>query len=145
MTFVSRQQVRFAHVDAAGIVFYPRYFEMLNASVEDFFGELVGVDFAEIHLKRHLGMPTVRLETDFVAPSRLGDQLDFAITVARVGNSSLEIMVDVRCDDAPRFKARVVLVCIDLASGRSVAWPADMRRALKEQAAVAGGSGLDPI
>jgi len=145
MTFVSRQQVRFAHVDAAGIVFYPRYFEMLNASVEDFFGELVGVDFAEIHLERHLGMPTVRLETDFVAPSRLGDQLDFAITVARVGRSSVEFAVDMRCGAAPRFKARVVLVCTDLASGRSVAWPADIRSALKEQAADTADLGSDPI
>src|SRR5262249_16951287 len=123
MTFISRQQVRFAHVDAAGIVFYPRYFEMLNASVEDFFDEVIGVSFAEIHVGRHLGIPTVRLETDFAAPSRLGDWLDFEIVVGRVGRTSLEISVDVRCGSAPRFKARVVLVCIDSSGGRSVAWP----------------------
>lgn len=127
MTFVSRQRVRFAHVDAAGIVFYPRYFEMLNACLEDYFSEAVGIDFARIHLDRRLGLPTVRLETEFVAPSRLGDQLDFALTVERVGRSSLEISVDVRSGGTPRFTVRAVIVCTDLDSGRSVAWPADMR------------------
>ena len=32
--------IRFRHCDAAGIVFYPRYFEMMNDLVEDWFAEL---------------------------------------------------------------------------------------------------------
>ena len=127
MTFVSRQRVRFAHVDAAGIVFYPRYFEMLNAAVEEYFGAVVGVEFAEIHIGRRLGVPTVRLEADFVAPSRLGDDLDFELDVAAVGRSSLDLAVTVNCDRETRFKARAVLVCIDLGSGRATPWPADIR------------------
>ena len=127
MTFVSRQQVRFAHVDAAGIVFYPRYFEMLNAAVEDYFAEAVGVDFKEIHLQRRLAVPTVKLESEFSAPSRLGDQLDFHLDIPRVGRSSAGVDVEVRCQNQLRFKAKVVLVCMDLDSGRSLAWPGDMR------------------
>ena len=79
MTFVSRQKVRFAHVDGAAIVFYPRYFEMLNAAVEDFFAAVVGVDFAQLHGERRLGVPTVRLDAEFVVASRLGDELDFEL------------------------------------------------------------------
>ncbi|AMK23225.1 acyl-CoA thioesterase [Sphingobium sp. TKS] len=127
MTFVSRQTVRFAHVDPAGIVFYPRYFEMLNAAVEDYFAEAVGVDFATMHLERHLGVPTVKLETEFAAPSRLGDALDFLIEVTRVGRSSADVAVEVRCGAETRLRIAVVLVCMDLKTGRPVAWPADMR------------------
>jgi 4-hydroxybenzoyl-CoA thioesterase len=127
MGFRSRQAVRFAHVDAAGIVFYPRYFEMLNAAVEDFFAQAIGVDFAQIHLARRLGIPTVRLDVDFSAPSRLGDPLDFELEVARVGRSSLELEVHVLCAAELRFRATVVLVCIDLDRGVSVPWPEDMR------------------
>ena len=127
MTFVSRQRVRFAHVDAAGIVFYPRYFEMLNAAVEEYFGTAIGVDFAEIHLGRRLGVPTVRLEADFVAPSRLGDDLDFELEVAAVGCSSLDLTVTVNGGGERRFKGRAVLACIDLGSGRATPWPADIR------------------
>jgi len=127
MTFVSRQSVRFAHVDPAGIVFYPRYFEMLNAAVEDYFAQGVGVDFAVMHLERHLGVPTVKLETEFAAPSRLGDVLDFRIEVMRVGRSSADLAVEVRCGAETRIRVRLVLVCMDLKTGRPEAWPTDMR------------------
>jgi 4-hydroxybenzoyl-CoA thioesterase len=127
MTFISRQLVRFAHVDAAGIVFYPRYFEMLNAAVEDYFAEAVGVDFAAMHLERGVGVPTVKLETEFKMPSRLGDALDFALSVDHVGRSSANISVDVRCGDEQRLRVSLVLVCIDLKTGRPIAWPEDMR------------------
>lgn len=135
MTFISRQMVRFAHIDAAGIVFYPRYFEMLNAAVEDYFAQIVGVDFATMHLGRGLGVPTVKLETEFKAPSRLGDALDFVLSVLRVGGSSAEIAVDVRCGVELRLHVRVVLVCMDLATERSVPWPVDMRPVDATQAA----------
>lgn len=127
MTFRSTQQVRFAHVDGAGIVFYPRYFEMLNAAMEDYFSHAVGVDFAEMHGERGLGVPTVRLEADFATPSRLGDMLDFLIMPARVGRSSAEMSVQVECGGELRFRATVVLVCMNLKEGRSAEWPADMR------------------
>lgn len=127
MTFRSTQQVRFAHVDGAGIVFYPRYFEMLNAAIEDYFAYGIGVDFAEMHGERGLGVPTVRLEADFAAPSRLGEALDFLVQPERVGRSSAEISVQVECGGELRFRATVVLVCMDLKGGRSVEWPADMR------------------
>jgi hypothetical protein len=62
----------FAHCDPAGIVFYPRYIEMLNAVVEDWFAEELGFSFQEI-LKSNLGIPTVHLNADFISPGRLGD------------------------------------------------------------------------
>ena len=52
MLFTTTVQVRFADVDPAGIVFYPRYFEMLNGAVEDWFAQQLGLDFATMHLER---------------------------------------------------------------------------------------------
>ncbi|BCI71769.1 thioesterase superfamily protein [Sphingomonas sp. S17] len=135
MTFVSRQQVRFAHIDAAGIVFYPRYFEMLNAAVEDLFADVVGTDFAAMHQRLGLGVPTVSLEAEFVLPSRLGEMLDFALDVTRIGRSSAHLSVDVTCDGAPRLRATVVLVCMALESARAHPWPDDFRMALEPVAA----------
>jgi 4-hydroxybenzoyl-CoA thioesterase len=127
MMFVSKQEVRFAHVDAAGIAFYPRYFEMHSAAIEDYFARQVGVSFAKMHMERRLAVPTVEIEAKFVAPSHLGDLLDFAVTVARVGRSSADLVVEIRCQDQLRFRVRSVLVCIDLKSGRSCPWPEDMK------------------
>jgi 4-hydroxybenzoyl-CoA thioesterase len=130
MSFIARTKVRFAHVDAAGIVFYPRYFEMLNAAVEDWFAEGLGVDFAELHLRRGLGVPTVSLDSRFAAPSRLGEDLDIAIEVASLGRSSCVVAYTVRCGEEVRMTAEGVLVCMVLAEGRSTPWPEDIREKL---------------
>src|SRR5690606_5360794 len=130
MSFTTRSKVRFAHVDAAGIVFYPRYFEMLNGAVEDWFAEGLGVDFAELHLTRGLGVPTVSLDSRFAAPSRLGDELDITIEVKSVGRSSCAVAYTVACGDEVRMTAQGVLVCMILAEGRSTACRDDVRDGL---------------
>lgn len=130
MSFTTRSKVRFAHVDAAGIVFYPRYFEMLNGAVEDWFAEGLGVGFAELHLTRGLGVPTVSLDSRFAAPSRLGDELDITIEVKSVGRSSCAVAYTVVCGDEVRMTAEGVLVCMILAEGRSTPWPDDVRDGL---------------
>lgn len=129
MSFVARTPVRFAHVDPAGIVFYPRYFEMLNGAVEDWFDSM-GFDFRHLHQTLGLGAPTVRLEVDFKAPSRLGDQLDFTLAVARASARSCTLRVRVTCGDEVRFTALVVLVCMDLAQAVSVPWPQALSAAM---------------
>ena len=40
--------IRFGDCDAAGIVFYPRYLDMFNSLVEDWFREKLDFSFTEI-------------------------------------------------------------------------------------------------
>lgn len=127
MNFSIQTKIRFAHVDAAGIVFYPRYFEMLTEALEDWFAEAMGVDFATLHLTRRIGVPTVRLACEFNAPSLLGDVLDIAITPIEVGRSSCSLRYSVRGDDSERLKADAVIVCVDLDTMRAIPWPDDIR------------------
>lgn len=134
MSYVATTKVRFAHCDAAGIVFYPRYFEMLVAVVEDWFAERLGADFSDLHLTRRLGVPTVRLETDFVAPSRLGDILTAELSVARLGTSSCTLDVQFTCEEELRLKVRAVLVAIDLDSSKSLPWPEEIKQAIAAEA-----------
>ena len=47
--FTKQEKVRFQHVDYAGIVFYPRFLEMLNCLVEDWFEEALDRPFSKIH------------------------------------------------------------------------------------------------
>ena len=46
MTYTRTVPIEFNHCDPAGIVFYPRYFEMTNSVVENFFPDEVGHSFA---------------------------------------------------------------------------------------------------
>jgi len=131
MSFTTRTQVRFAHVDAAGIVFYPRFFEMLNGAVEDWFAEDLGCDFALLHKGRGLGVPTVHLETDFVGACELGEWLDITLDVERLGDSSATLAFAFAVAGEKRLGGKVVLVCMRLAEKRAVPWPDDLRAAME--------------
>ena len=125
-TFRVRIPIRFGDCDAAGIVFYPRYFEMLNRTVEDWFAHL-GRPFRQLHLEDGLSVPTARFEVDFQAPSRMEDQLDFALNVERLGRASATLRIAVTCRGESRLNVRQVLVFADTRGLRSTPWPDDLR------------------
>ena len=122
--------VRFGHCDPAGIVFYPRFFELIHEAKEDWLREAVGVPLPVLIGERRHGLPIVRLETDFVAPSRMGEVLDIAISVAKLGGASLHLDYDVTCGGQRRLRVRTVVVHVNLDDGRSVAFDDDLRSRL---------------
>ena len=87
MMFVREEKIRFQHIDYAGIVFYPRFLEMLNALVEDWFAEALNLPFSTMH-KTH-GIPTVDLKVQFKAPARLDEVLKKQLWVKELGGASL--------------------------------------------------------
>jgi|SRR6218665_1460138 len=129
--FEKQELVRFGHCDPAGIVFYPRYFEMLNALVEDWFTEGLGVDYAQLLGARRVGMPSVHLAADFQRISRMGDRLSQRIHIRRLGRSSLSLVVHFSGPDGLRVAFDQVLVCTSLDSHRSQPFPDDLRAALE--------------
>jgi len=124
----TQRTVRFAHCDPAGIVFYPRFFEMVHEAKEDWFREAVGLPFRELIGTRREGFPIVRLECDFHAPSRLGDELDIALGVAKIGGASVHLHYALTSAGEPRLDVRTVVVHTDLASGRPQPIDAELRR-----------------
>jgi 4-hydroxybenzoyl-CoA thioesterase len=123
--------VRFADCDPAGIVFYPRYFEMMNGVVEDWCAQALGISFRELHLRDGLGLPTVRLESDFIAPSELGELLQAQLTVQKVGGASLHVSIVLLGPQGDeRVRASLVLVMMNLSERRAV----PLTKAIREHA-----------
>ena len=131
--FETSLPLRFAHCDPAGIAYYPRYFELCDAAIEDWTAAVLGIDRRTLHLEMGLGLPTVSLHADFAAPSRLGDRLDFTVAVTRVGRSSVDLTVDIASTGTPRFAVRFTQVLTDLAEGTSRAWPPDLLERLNKE------------
>ena len=129
MIYTRIMQVEFNHCDPAGIVFYPRYFEMTNSLVENFFAEVVGHSFCTM-MDLGQGVPTARLEVNFKAPSRLGEKLQWGLTVVRVGGSSVNFGATAMAGDQVRLTADLTLVWVD--GGKPARWPDAMRAKLQE-------------
>lgn len=128
MRFVMPQKVKFKHCDPAGIVFYPRYFEMINDCVEAFFDEALGVPFEEVH--QDGGVPTAEISVRFTAPSRHGDRLELHLEPTRLGRSSLGLRVEALCGGESRFVATSTLVLVGT-DGASRPWPSTLRNTLE--------------
>lgn len=119
------QKVMFRHCDPAGIVFFPRYYEMINDCIEDWFANAVGVPWDVLH--RNHATPTLKIETTFTAPSRHGDDLSLALNVTQIGRTSLGLQIVGSGPDQERFASRSSLVNVDL-DIRPAPWPDPMRR-----------------
>ncbi|WP_291843441.1 thioesterase family protein [Maricaulis sp.] len=127
MTFDVARRIRFADVDPAGIVFYPRYFEMINATIEDWFELGLGYGFDAMIVNGPHGVPLAHMEAEFKAPSRLDETLVFSLIVRELGRSSIRLAVTARCDETVRMIARPTLVFVDAAANRPISIPAELK------------------
>jgi 4-hydroxybenzoyl-CoA thioesterase len=140
--------VRFAHCDPAGIVFYARYFEMINGVVEDWFEDALETSFSGLLVHRNLATPTVHFNVDFTGRSVMGDRLTFETSVTRFGTSSFDLNHDVSCRGESRMRVHQTLLFTDPHAKGSQPIPEDLRRRMEryylpERALVAAGATAD--
>jgi 4-hydroxybenzoyl-CoA thioesterase len=127
--FEATRVLRFGDCDPAGIAYYPRYFDLLNGVIEDWWISM-GVPWKVLFGERRIGLPTVRFEVDFRAPAFLEDELRFTLQVKRIGSKSVELDHVVQRGATTLWQCTQTMVATSLDSHRSIAWPDDLRAAL---------------
>ncbi|MEM9263635.1 MAG: thioesterase family protein [Pseudomonadota bacterium] len=130
MAFEMRQKVLFKHCDPAGIVFFPRYFEMMNDCVEIFFDRELGHPFEELH--KCGAVPTAQIETRFTSPSRHGDELVLHLSLTHIGRTSAKYIMTASAGDELRFETHATLVNVD-EEGRPRPWSGTILQKLKDR------------
>lgn len=126
--FTIRRQVEFNHCDPAGIVFYPRYFEMISALLERFFADGIGVSWKQMGtLDGGMATPMGEIQIRFSAPSRLEDWLDLTLQVKSIGGASATFGVTCDCESEPRFAGEFTIIYASLDAGKATRWPDGMR------------------
>ena len=131
MTFIKPYIIRLSHCDPTGYVFYPHYFHIFNALVEDWFYEGLEFAFDKLLMERRLAVPSVKLETTFLKPTRMGETVDFWLTVSHLGRSSIRFTMGVDKDGEQRVRMNRVIVCVDQRTGKAVPIPDDMREKIQ--------------
>jgi len=130
--------VRFAHCDPAGIVYFPQYLVLFNGHVEDWFNEGLGIGYAHFIGERRCGLPMVKLDCEFKAPSRMGERLTLGLGVTKVGNSSISLQLSASAQGQLRVLSKQVLVTTSLDTNKSIPIPDDLRARLERCAAIGG-------
>ena len=84
-------RIEWGDCDPAGIVYFPRYFEMFDGCTVALF-ERAGL-FKRDMLKAYgiAGIPVVDMKASFTAPSRWGDDVVVESAVSKWGNSSFVV------------------------------------------------------
>lgn len=134
--FVRERRIFFHHCDPAGIVLYPHYLLFVDEVLQEWFEEALHVDYRGLFLERRLGIPTVRLECDFLAPSRMGDTVRLGLTLDRIGTKSFELGFTCTgaADGSERLRVRAVVVCMSQEEHRAVPIPPDIRASMERWA-----------
>lgn len=120
-------QVRFGHVDPAGIAYFPRIYDYVHDVFEELWESHVGVRYYHLLLERHMGFPLAHAEVDFQSPLRFGDRPVVSVTSFHIGRSSLGLRYRFRVGDRDCVDARMTVVCVDTRSMESQSIPDDFR------------------
>ncbi len=134
--FVHSQPVRFADIDHAGIVYYPRFFNFFHVAFEELWRARIGPRaYAELIDKDRVGFPAVRAECDFKGPLRFGDTAEIEVTVSRLGEKSITFRYRIFRSGEPRAlcaEGAVVCAVVDLARFVAVPVPARVVELLRD-------------
>lgn len=132
MPVVYERRVRFEEVDAAGLLFFARYFHFCHAAMERLFDPLPG-GYVDLITRRRIGFPAVHLRADWKAPLRYGDAVRIDASVVKIGTTSVTFRyVLTRASDGVHVgSAEHVTVATDLVTMTKRPVPDDCRALLE--------------
>ena len=122
-----RPEIRFADVDAYGIVHNAVYLVYLEQARMHWWRQVVkeAWDWSKV------GVLVAHHDIDYVRPVRLNDPLEIACTVGDVGGKSISVHYRVHCGGETVATAKTVLVCFDHAQGQTTQVPDAWRAAFE--------------
>lgn len=128
--------VRFADIDHAGIVYYPRFFHYFHVAFEELWRARIGPQaYSDIIDRDRIGFPAVRAECDFKAPLKFGDTAEIEVTIPRLGTKSITFRYRIYRAASPRVlcaEGQVVCAVVDLARFAAVAVPEHVVEMLRD-------------
>lgn len=130
--FECQQNVRFGHVDPAGIAYFPKIYDFIHEAFEELWQLHVGERYYSLLQERRIGFPLVHSDVDFRRPLRFGDRPLVRITCFKLGRSSLGLRYVYRVDDQVCVDARMTTVCVELDTLAPLAIPDQYRARFEE-------------
>jgi acyl-CoA thioester hydrolase len=123
--FVHREQVRFRDLDPMGHVNNAVFLTYVESARVEFLRQLGAAKTLE-----DMGIIVARVEIDFRAPVRLGEEVEVSARVSRFGDKSFGLDHELRVGGKVVAEAKTVLVTYDYSKREAVPIPSDWREKL---------------
>lgn len=130
--FIEEYYIKFEDIDAAGWLFYPRFFGFCHNAFEKWFNSCSSIGYAEIISKKNIGFPIVQVFANYYAPLQHGDFIQVSFVISKINTSSFvsEFSIFKKKDQTLSFNAKITNVCINFISKKSIKIPQDIRELL---------------
>ncbi|MGE0191054.1 MAG: acyl-CoA thioesterase [Planctomycetota bacterium] len=129
--FEMPQVIRLPFTDAAGVVFFARYFDLAHLAFEELFDHLGHRIPAELW-RASIGFPLVRSEAEYRRPLVLGDRVAVQVEAERVGRTSFTLRHRfVHAGHGEVAVVRMTHVAIEVPTRTPVPLPDDLATALR--------------
>ncbi|MEL6914109.1 MAG: YbgC/FadM family acyl-CoA thioesterase [Pseudomonadota bacterium] len=125
MTHSFALTVFYEDTDMGGIVYHANYLKFIERARSTWVAEM-GIDQVAMAAQGTVFVVR-RIESDFLAPARLGDALEVRSRVAEATGVRWQLLQEVWRGAAKLFSARVTVVAMG-PTGRPVRLPAELRR-----------------
>ena len=142
MKYAAEFTIRFGDVDHARVVYYPRFFHYFHQTFEDWFGEALGISYQEVIVRKNIGFPNVRVETQFKSPLRFGERIRVELELINIGKKSITNRYTLTrlADGVLSATADITTVAVDNDTFKAIVIPDDLRERLERfRSAGAGG------
>jgi 1,4-dihydroxy-2-naphthoyl-CoA hydrolase len=128
--FSARRTVLFQEIDAAGIVFYARFFDWFHDAYAACLDER-GVGFKKVLADQAWGLPLAHAEADYRSPLAYATPIRVDVETVVLGETSATVTYAVRSDDGKTVHAtgKTVHVFIDRKTFKPRPVPAEVKSA----------------
>jgi acyl-CoA thioester hydrolase len=127
--FVHGLRVRYGECDAQGVVFNANYFSYFDIAMTELWRAAIGSYDAMVD--RGVDMVVAEAHARYLAPARFDDELDIAVTIERLGNTSTTTRHHVRRDGELLVDGSMRHVFVDAESLRKTPIPDWIREPLE--------------
>jgi 4-hydroxybenzoyl-CoA thioesterase len=111
LTNTRKVRIEWGDCDPAGIVFYPRYFEIFETCIATLFERATGMTkYQMLRAYDFAGYPVVQARAQFLSPAKFGDDVMAETSIGEFRRSSFDVHHRVTNGDKPAvegFETRV--------------------------------------
>ena len=130
--FAHEVQVHSADCDPAGIVFYPQFLVMSDGAKDNWFARGLGHSRPELLSRRRLSVEPEEVRCDFSLPVRMGEALQFELSVLEIGDASVRIRIVGKRHTVEHLNITQTFAFVSLDTRRAVPVPEDLRPRIEE-------------
>jgi len=130
--FTYKLRVRFNECDPQSVAFNANYLAYIDVAITDLYRQHFDGSYAEVMESNGVDVVVAEANLKFLAPARFDEEIEIAITVERLGSTSMEVSSLISRDGEALATAELRYVFVDLKSWEKTPIPDPIRTTMAQ-------------